>query len=309
MQHPGWLSPSTTTSQPSSPTSIPRRSMHLSTHLSTLLGFLPTPQTLHSDNSASTPYLPCSSSTPQLRPSLHTPFPMFDPKNISPLLVMFNLQQQIVALHAKQDAVTTHTVLAQREATVYAYQLNSIKEKENPWHHIHTDAQILTLEEGQCEAKEEWTQTASAFSGSLKNKNKTACSDIVNALGITVTGVVTEIQSQIFQHFEANPELKTNAQYAGLFQTCGQKQMVPVDEIEQPPTQCCCLNDVTNTPAFPTTAPFATSSNLSLSLPSYMHPSFNASTSSYTNYQNYVPPLPIILQSVSLRFTTSSSLK
>ncbi|THU83133.1 hypothetical protein K435DRAFT_572366, partial [Dendrothele bispora CBS 962.96] len=68
------------------------------------------------------------------------------------------------------------------------------------------------------------TQTASAFSGSLKNKNKTACGDIANALGITVTGVLAEMRLQIAQHFEANPALKTNARYAGLFRTRGQKR-------------------------------------------------------------------------------------
>ncbi|THU98480.1 hypothetical protein K435DRAFT_611468, partial [Dendrothele bispora CBS 962.96] len=61
------------------------------------------------------------------------------------------------------------------------------------------------------------TQTSAAFSGNIKSKNKTECGDIANALGIVTNGVLSSMRDQILQHFEVNPDLKTNPRYVGLF--------------------------------------------------------------------------------------------
>ncbi|THU93181.1 hypothetical protein K435DRAFT_670673, partial [Dendrothele bispora CBS 962.96] len=81
------------------------------------------------------------------------------------------------------------------------------------------------------------------------SKNKTECGDIANALGIVTNGVLANMRDQILQHFDANPDLKTNPRYVGLFQRGCKRKIDENEHVNIEPersSQRRCLEDVSN---------------------------------------------------------------
>ncbi|KJA19578.1 hypothetical protein HYPSUDRAFT_117364, partial [Hypholoma sublateritium FD-334 SS-4] len=55
------------------------------------------------------------------------------------------------------------------------------------------------------------------FPGSLAAKNKQYVGDLAYCLGLSTDGTKAKILERIKEHFAANPDLKTQDQYIGLF--------------------------------------------------------------------------------------------
>ncbi|THU88384.1 DDE-domain-containing protein [Dendrothele bispora CBS 962.96] len=147
------------------------------------------------------------------------------------------LRREVATLKADRDSANVHAVFAQREASILAYKLNKKKPTAKS-RRIHTFA--LHLLAFSPPRKDVWrhrrrrpTQTSASFTGGLSTKGKADLGDIAASLDLPVNGTKEDIHSRIEEHFTANPELKENARYVGLFRR-GRKRAPEADENSAP---------------------------------------------------------------------------
>ncbi|KAF5387436.1 hypothetical protein D9757_007787 [Collybiopsis confluens] len=173
-----------------------------------------------------------------------------------------DLEQELEELRGQRDAAQTHAVFAGQQASLFQYKFNE-KVKKKTSRRVRTSARIFTTDEGRADLAQsaaakaikdnqvlkklkkkddtfradiirraEQDRLGTEFLGNMNQFSKPALVDIANAVKIPHKGALVDLRTRLKAHFDANPELKTDRRYIGLFKRSRKRKDPPKENIE-----------------------------------------------------------------------------
>ncbi|KAE9393576.1 hypothetical protein BT96DRAFT_923982 [Gymnopus androsaceus JB14] len=228
------------------------------------------------------------SSRVSITPTPITPTPSFSSRptlrDISAARRIAELEKELAVMKAERDAANVHAVISGQEVAIWKHRFNKKAEKKDTTKRFPTDARILTSREGKKEAVADAAKKAAkkkaeaerkkkkqdteredilrhavqesestAFSGSLTSKNKRDLIDIAFSLDIETDGAsLNVLHVRLNAHFDANPSLKENPRYIGLFSWKCKRDDPPKENAEPGPSS---THPRLSSPSTPTPGP------------------------------------------------------
>lgn len=158
-----------------------------------------------------------------------------------------HLSQQITELHSENSTLKAHCAIAGTEIQDLKRRLNVKENRPQKRRKLNVDARWLNSDEGlrlaeeqealriaeeqkkreareQREAKEAEREEQrrqrdpnAPFTGALTSKTKADLQDIAQILGLTIDGQKKEVLARINSHFDANPVLREDSRFEGIF--------------------------------------------------------------------------------------------
>ncbi|KAJ3729183.1 hypothetical protein DFJ43DRAFT_1038293 [Lentinula guzmanii] len=177
------------------------------------------------------------------------------------------LKEKITEVQEQRDAAETHAVLIGQQYSVYKHRYNEKAQKKDSSRRVTTSSRILTSREGRLEIEEETAKRAeklrteterqkqksdaqrmdivrraeqdrlgSEFSGNMKAMIKSKLIDIAFALKVPhEDATVDTLRIRLNAHFDANPALKKEPRYIGLFERTRKRKDPPQEDTTRLP--------------------------------------------------------------------------